>query len=227
MTCERYREAASARLDGEPLQMSAAVLDHHLATCANCASWLHAATDIGRTFRISRHTPPDLSDQIMRQVVLPTARVQRYRRRLRIGLGALGFVQWALAMPELFGDSVGMSMSMHGSHETAAWNLALGAAFLAVAVRPIRAVGALPILATFVAALGVLSIGDIAAGTVPAARLASHAGIVLGTILIALMARSERLLPRGGLHWAMPVSNADPAQEGPGTRGSSGSRGVA
>ncbi|MGX7678257.1 zf-HC2 domain-containing protein [Jatrophihabitans sp. DSM 45814] len=195
MTCERYREAASARLDGEPLGVSATALEHHLATCVDCAAWLETASRLGRSLRVTGHTPPDLTDAILGQVVLPAARVGRYRRRLRLGLAILGFVQWALAMPALFGDDVGMAMSMHASHESAAWNLALGASFLAVAIKPIRAAGTLPILATFVAVLTAFSIPDVAAGDVAPERLASHAGVVLGLLLVVLMSRSQRLLP--------------------------------
>jgi len=198
VTCDHFREAASARLDGEPIGFSASALEHHLATCTDCAGWLELATAAGRSLRVSARTPPDLSAKILDDVVLPAARVARSRRRLRISLALLGFVQWALAMPALFGDTVGMPMSLHASHESAAWNIALGASFLAVAVRPVRAAGTIPILATFVAVLGVLSLPDLAAGTVGGARLASHAGIVVGLILVTMLSRSERLLPPSG-----------------------------
>ena len=217
VTCERYREAASARLDGEPLQMPASALDHHLSSCADCAAWLEAATRLGRAYRVTGQTPPDLSARILDRVVLPGARIRRYRRWLRAVLAVLGLVQWALAMPGLFGNSVGMQMSMHAAHESAAWNLALGASFLAVAVKPVRAVGTLPILATFVLVLGVLSIPDLADGTVGGARLASHLGVVLGLVMVTLMSRSERLLPPRG---AAQGGESDTARDHPfGRRG--------
>jgi predicted anti-sigma-YlaC factor YlaD len=212
VNCDRFREAASARLDGEPIGVSASAVEHHLATCTDCAGWLELATAAGRSLRVTAHTPPDLSATILDDVVLPAARVARRRRRLRISLALLGFVQWALAMPALFGDTVGMRMAMHASHETAAWNLALGASFLAVAVKPARAVGTIPILATFVAVLGALSLPDLAAGVVEGARLASHAGILVGLILVTLLSRSERLLPPPG-EFALPGSD-DGAQRG-------------
>lgn len=116
---------------------------------------------------------------------------------LRSGLIVLGIVQWALAVPALFGQNIGMragmAMAAHAAHESAAWNLAMGASFLAVAVKPARTIGTLPILATFVAVLSVLSVPDVIAGAVEAARLASHAGVLLGLILVALTWRMERL----------------------------------
>lgn len=197
MTCDRYREAASARLDGEPIGMSVPALDAHLASCTQCAAWLQTATWAGRGLRISGVTSPDLSEAILQRVVLPATRLNRRRWRVRIALAVVGLVQWALAMPALFGDNVAMrgamAMGAHAAHESAAWNLAMGASFLAVAVRPARAIGTLPILATFVGVLALLSIPDVLTGAVEGARLASHAGIVVGLVLVALMSRSERL----------------------------------
>ena len=193
MSCARYREAASARLDGEPYGMPAAELEQHLAGCADCADWLETAERAGRGLRISGSTPPDLSERILRQVVLPAARLNRRRWLVRSGLAGLGFVQWALALPALFGQSMAMQMSVHAAHESAAWNLAMGASFLAVAVKPARAIGTLPILATFVTVLSVLSIPDVLTGSVAAARLASHAGVLAGLVLVAVLYRSERL----------------------------------
>ena len=193
MSCARYREAASARLDGEPLGLSASALEHHLAGCADCAGWLAAAERAGRGLRISGSTPPDLSARILRQVVLPAARLNRRRWLVRGGLAVLGVVQWALALPALFGQSTAMPMSVHAAHESAAWNLAMGASFLAVAVKPARAIGTLPILTTFVTVLSVLSIPDLLAGAVAGARLASHAGVLAGLVLVAVLFRSERL----------------------------------
>lgn len=195
MSCARYREAASARLDGEPLGMPASALEHHLAGCLDCAGWLAAAEQAGRGLRISGTTPPDLSERILDRVVLPAARLSRRRWLVRAGLAVLGLLQWALALPALFGESVAMqsAMSVHAAHESAAWNLAMGAAFLAVAVRPARAVGTLPILATFVTVLSVLSVPDLLAGAVEAARLASHAGVLAGLVLVAALSRMQRL----------------------------------
>lgn len=209
MTCERYREAASARLDGEPIPMPASALEQHLAGCADCAGWLAGAERAGRLLRVTGQTPPDLTEQILRRVVLPAARLARRRRLLRAGLVTLSVVQWALAMPALFGQNIGMRapmmMGMHAAHESAAWNLAMGASFLAVAIKPGRAIATLPILATFVTVLSVLSIPDVLIGAVEPIRLASHAGVLAGLVLVALMSRFERLPVPGPV-----VAEADP-----------------
>jgi predicted anti-sigma-YlaC factor YlaD len=97
--CERFREAASARLDGEPIGMSASVLDHHLATCADCARWIEAATRLTRHTRVGTADTPDLVDRILDDAVLPIRRVLRGRRWLRVALVVVGLAQLGVALP--------------------------------------------------------------------------------------------------------------------------------
>lgn len=221
MKCDRFREAASARIDGEPIGMSASVLDHHLATCADCARWLEAATRLTRHTRLGSADSPDLVDTIVDSAVLPIRRVLRGRRWLRVALVAVGLVQLAVAAPSVFGGSIDMAMSTHAAHETAAWNVALGAAFLATALRPGRASGVLAPLAVFVGVLAALSVRDIASGEVAAGRLATHLGIVAGLALVYALARAERALPP-----QRPAATGD-APPAAGEHDGSGLRGVA
>jgi predicted anti-sigma-YlaC factor YlaD len=193
--CWRFREAASARLDGEPIGMSSSGLDHHLATCANCAGWMAEATRLTRMARLGTAEQPDLADQILAATVLPVRRVLRRRTWLRVALVVIGVVQLGLSLPSMFGDSIDMAMSIHATHEVAAWNCALAVALLATALRPRRAAGVLSVLATFVAVLTLLSIRDLASGAVTVGRLATHLGAVAGLVAVAALARVERALP--------------------------------
>jgi predicted anti-sigma-YlaC factor YlaD len=146
--------------------------------------------------RVSGVTPPDLSEQILRNAGLPAARLLRRRRLLQLGLVLVAALQWALAAPGAWGENIGMAamqMGAHQAHESAAWNVAVGAALLAVALRPARAAGTAPILLAFVVVLAALSVPDLLAGAVTGARLGSHAGVVLGLLLVAALARAERM----------------------------------
>jgi predicted anti-sigma-YlaC factor YlaD len=200
MRCDRFREAASARLDGEPIGLSAAALDHHLATCTDCAVWLDRATRLTRQLRLGMPAAPDLTGPITAGIVLPAARVLRRRLLLRVALTVVGVVQGAIAVPAVAGDSLGMVMSTHAAHEGAAWNLAIAVALLAAALSPRRASGLIPLLATFVVVLTVLSVHDVAAGAVSAGRIATHLAAVAGLLLLIAVDRAERALPpRGSL----------------------------
>jgi predicted anti-sigma-YlaC factor YlaD len=193
--CERFREALSARLDGEPLGLSVSALDHHLASCPDCAAWADGAARATRLTRLDVRPVPDLSAAITAAVALPARRVLRRRHLLRLALLLAGFAQLAIGIPALTGDSIGMAMSPHAAHEAAAWNLAIGIAFVAAASVPRRAAGLIPLLATFLVVLGALSVRDYAAGSVGVDRLATHLAAVIGLLLLIALDRAERALP--------------------------------
>lgn len=196
--------------------MSPAVLDDHLASCADCARWLDEATRLTRLARLGTADAPQLTDPIMASAVLPARRAMRRRTAVRIALLVVGALQLAVGLPSLFGGSIDMAMSTHGAHETAAWSLALGAALMATAIRPRRTSGLLPVLTVFVGVLAVLSIRDIAGGAVEAGRLASHLGTVAGLLLVLVLDRTERSLPP---HGVVEVEDDGPVERGDGLRG--------
>jgi predicted anti-sigma-YlaC factor YlaD len=187
----------SARLDAEPLGMSAAALDDHLAACVDCARWAEAAARATRLTRLDVRPVPDLSESIAARIALPARRVLRRRHLLRLALLLAGLAQLALAVPALTGDSIGMAMSLHGAHEAAAWNLAIGVAFVAAASVPRRAAGLIPLLATFLVVLGSLSVRDYAAGAVTPSRLSTHVAALVGLLLLIALDRADRALPLG------------------------------
>lgn len=195
--CDQYRVAASARLDGEPLGLSPSALEHHLATCLDCARWEQQAVRLTRQLRLGEAAVPDLTGPITARIVLPAGRVLRRRLWLRIALAVVGLVQLAIAVPALSGDSMGMAMPLHAAHESAAWNLAIGVALLACALAPRRARGLIPLLGTFVVVLAVLCVRDLAAGAVPFDRVATHFVAAAGLVLLVALDRAERALPPG------------------------------
>jgi predicted anti-sigma-YlaC factor YlaD len=195
--CDRFREAVSARLDGEPLGTSASGLDDHLASCPDCAGWAEAAARATRMTRLDVRPVPDLTDQIASRIALPARRVLRRRHLLRIALLLAGLAQLVIALPALTGDSIGMAMPAHGAHEAAAWSLGMGVAFVAAALVPRRAAGLIPLMGTFLVVLGALSARDYASGAVSADRLATHLAALAGLILLVALDRAERALPPG------------------------------
>lgn len=177
--------------------MSASVLEHHLATCSDCARWEADAVRLTRRARVGTARVPDLADQISASVARPARRVLRRRALLRAALFVAGLVQLVIALLAIVGDSIGIVMSAHAAHETGAWNLALGVAFLATASRPRRAAGLIALLATFVVVLGALSAHDIANGELSIDHLSTHICAGLGLLLVLLLDRAERAMPPG------------------------------
>ncbi len=199
MQCAPFREAASARLDGEPLGMPAADLDRHLAGCPGCTAWADAAGAVTRRARLApAPAVPDLTAAVLgalpRQLpgTAVAARARLLRSALRLALLAVGVAQAGLVWPALSGGAAAMSAPVHVANETGAWNLAVAAALVAVAAAPRLAAGALPFLATAALLIGVATVRDLQAGHVHADRAAAHLLLLAGAVLVAVVAWRQR-----------------------------------
>ncbi|MCZ2857758.1 zf-HC2 domain-containing protein [Blastococcus sp. VKM Ac-2987] len=208
MSCHTCREALSARLDGEPSGVPADELDRHLAACPGCTAWAAAAERVTRRARLAPAPPvPDLTVAILGALPreLPGARSAARARladtALRLVLLAVGVAQAALSWPVLVSGAGAMSAPVHMARESGAWNLAVAAAFLAVAAGPRLAAGALPFLGSFTALLLPVTVADLQAGHVHADRALAHLLLVAGVVLVATLAwrgRRGRPLPAVG-----------------------------
>jgi predicted anti-sigma-YlaC factor YlaD len=195
MTCSAYREAISARLDGEALGMPSRELDDHLAACTGCADWAGEAEVVTRRARLVAAPPvPDLTAAVLGALPreLPgaaaAARARLVDSGLRLALLAVGVAQAAFAWPVLSTGAGAMSAPVHMVHETGAWNLAVAAAFLAVAAGPRLGAGALPVLGSFTALLLPVTLADLAAGHVHVERAVAHLLLLAGVLLVSAVA---------------------------------------
>jgi predicted anti-sigma-YlaC factor YlaD len=195
MDCPTFREAVSARLDGEPLGMPAHELDDHLAACAACAEWADAAARVTRRARLAAAPPvPDLTAAVLAALpgelpgLAAAARSRLLGTALRLALLAVGVAQAGLAWPVLASGAGAMSAPVHMAHESGAWNLAVGAAFLAVAAAPRLAAGALPFLGTLAALLAPVTVADLGAGHVHVERAVAHLLLLAGVVLVSTVA---------------------------------------
>ncbi|MEO3925511.1 zf-HC2 domain-containing protein [Micromonosporaceae bacterium B7E4] len=199
MRCEQYREALSARLDGEDDPVERAGVDRHLAGCAECRSWLESATALNRLARTSVVPPPmEIDDRLLAAAPGP-GRAARLASTLRVALGVVGIAQFLLGAAQIAG--IGATNHPHGLevvlgggpdhlwHESAAWNVALGAGFAWIALRRTRPLGLVPTLTAFVAVLTLLSVNDAIAGRVDPNRILSHGLILAGYLIILGLSR--------------------------------------
>ncbi|MEX5710049.1 zf-HC2 domain-containing protein [Parafrankia sp. FMc6] len=211
MGCETWREALSARLDGEEPGVSAALVDAHLERCPACAAWQREAALLrGAAVHTASHDTP--SPDFTHLAGLARPRTSPLFVCLRLGLAALGFAQLALGLLQVLGvgpfhvalapthhGMTGVTHTEHLSHESAAWNLAVGIGFLAAAARRAIADGLVPLLTAFVGLLGLLSINDITRGEVSADRLLTHTVLLAGYLLIVTL---TQLTTDPGAPWA-------------------------
>jgi predicted anti-sigma-YlaC factor YlaD len=204
------REVVSADLDGEAGPEERAAAASHLEGCAACRSWEQRAAAVTRRARTAVDAGPDLVAVALAHAPRPRPRLLRPPVLARLGLGAIGLAQLLLGVVALLGAAahatgghadpamggadpgaalLGAGMA-HVAHEAAAWNLALGAAFLVGALWPRHLAGLLPALGVFIALLAVLSAIDLAGGRVDFTRVVSHlllvAGFALGLAVVRL-----------------------------------------
>jgi hypothetical protein len=120
---------------------------------------------------------PDLSAAILAAVPRRAGAGRRPVRRTR----RCGAVQLILGLAQVGGSDIGDHV--HGGlgataghlwHESAAWNVAVGAGYLFLALRRSRPTGLVPMLTAFVGMLLLLSVNDLTAARVDGTRLVSH-----------------------------------------------------
>ncbi|CAA9248925.1 MAG: hypothetical protein AVDCRST_MAG57-1972 [uncultured Blastococcus sp.] len=175
--------------------MPAAELDDHLAGCAACAGWADAAAQVTRRTRLaSAPEVPDLTAVVLGALPreLPGAAAAARTRILDAGvrllLLAVAVAQAGLSWPVLVSGVGAMSAPVHMAHETGAWNLAVAAAFGAVAAAPRLAAGALPFLGSFAALLLPVTLADLGTGHVHLERAVAHLLLLAGVALVATVA---------------------------------------
>lgn len=192
----------SAQLDGEDDPAGRELVDEHLAGCAGCREWLDRAATVNRLTRTAVGVAPDLSAAIL--AALPPVTVVRKRRRfpvavaLYVALAVVGAVQLILGLGQIGGGVAGAHVHTgldatpgHLWHESAAWNVAVGAGYLFIALRRSRPSGLVPMLTAFVGMLLLLSVNDLTGGRVDGTRLVSHGFVILGYLLVVALSRIQ------------------------------------
>ncbi|MET7420541.1 zf-HC2 domain-containing protein [Dactylosporangium sp. NPDC005555] len=190
--CMRFREALSARMDGEDEPVAPALVDAHLAQCGACRQWQQdafAATRLARLRPLSA-VPVPAERLLAGFSPAPSWLRRRLGYGLRILLGVFGAAQFVLGIAQAANAATAhVHQAGHVFHESAAWNVAIGAGFAWIATRRATPAGALPMLTAFVALLALLSANDLLAGAVETARLVSHGFVLAGYAIVLALSR--------------------------------------
>lgn len=220
MRCEPYREALSARLDGEDPGVAPADLDRHLSSCEACQAFAARSQALHRRVAVRPADPvPDLTGPILAAVTRHLPPVAEHRRS-RVGGGARGgaggavrwsrwallavaLIQLAIAVPPvLFGHDAGAPV--HLAREIGAWDVALAFALLLVVLRPRRAQGLVPFAGCLAVAMVAAAVIDAATGRVAPLAESPHLLELAGLALLWVMARQpvddSPLVPGLGRH---------------------------
>ena len=226
----------SAQLDGEDDPALRPLVDEHLAGCAGCREWLDRAAVVNRLTRTAAVPEvPDLTAAILAALPEEAARPEEVaprRRRLpvaallHLALALVGAVQLILGLTQVGGGaSAGHAHNGLGAtpghlwHESAAWNVAVGAGYLFIALRRTRPTGLLPMLTAFVGMLLLISVTDLTGGRVDVDRLVGHGFVIAGYLLVVALSRGvggEMRPPgaRAGAGWRVRF-DAETREEAP------------
>jgi predicted anti-sigma-YlaC factor YlaD len=199
--CAAARTALSAQLDGESEPPLTEEITEHLAHCPYCALWQESAHRLTRRVRLtSARTLPDrtpqllaavLADQSARRPVRPVYRLARW------GLAAAAAAQLVIIFPALILGDAGALVPAHAARELGAFNVALAVGYLAAALRPARARGALLLAVPATALLVVLAIVDSALGQTTLSAETPHLVVVAGWALLWVLSRGPQEEPPG------------------------------
>jgi predicted anti-sigma-YlaC factor YlaD len=187
MTCERWREAISARVDGEELAVDGRLLDAHVRRCPACRRFA-ATASIG--FGGAPAGAP--SDGLPRRVARLTAAADRAAtwNMVRALLAVVAVEIIAVSIPPLLGDE--RATSPHAARHLGAFAIAYGVGLLVVVARPARARTMLPVAIVVAAALVIGALVDLAQRRIPLISEAAHLPEVVSVGLVWLLAAPSR-----------------------------------
>jgi predicted anti-sigma-YlaC factor YlaD len=187
-SCDRYREAISARFDGEDTNIPGTRIEAHLAVCDHCRAWAVAVGGLAE--ELGEHEVPALLAAALADLIDaapgPSTRRGRPLGEWRLALAVIAVVQLVATWPGALDDE---HAAAHAANELISWDLGLAVGFLALAWRPHRAWGALPVVAIMVAFLAGTSVTDLVAGRAELAREAIHMLQLAGLGCLWVLAR--------------------------------------
>ena len=193
MSCDPYREALSALLDGEAPAVDPAEVDAHVRSCAGCAAWADELGTLHRMVRVrAAEDVPDLTARILATAPAPAtprrAPVPERISTVRWALFVVALTQLLLAAPALLlGEDAGATV--HIARELGSFDVALAVGFLVAAWQPARAWGLLPVATALGLVMGVTALVDLIGGTASTLGEAHHLLDIAGVALLWVVAR--------------------------------------
>ena len=205
--CERWRDAVSARLDGEEPGIDPALIDAHIARCPGCRAFAAEATSADGLHRLRAVSPPPDLSQRIRSAVAASDRAG-HRGMVRGLLVVVAAEIIAFSLPALIlGDE--QDTAAHAARHLGAFTAAYGVGLLVVAFRPARARTMLPVTIVLAGALLITAIVDMINGRVPLVGEAQHIPELLSVALVWLLAVPAPAPPIGPR--PVPSKRADEA----------------
>lgn len=187
MSCDRFRDAISARADGEDRSLTDDEIEEHLARCASCRSFDTATRRMRRQLAVyDAGTVPDVSHDVVKR----TASADRRRTVpvIRWLLGVVAVLLVVQSVPEFLSDEA----HSHSARHVGAFTLAYAVGLLVVVVRPARARTMLHVAIVLVGALAATTVIDVARGNVPLVDESAHVLELASAVFLWILTRPGR-----------------------------------
>ena len=158
VTCEKARDFISARIDGELDADSGAVLDAHSRTCSSCTAYEDGAFALRRSLRMRAVEPDSATTEPAVDLVGSMTGVSI----LRWALFVIGGTLVVLNFPSIVSPDAGTAA--HLSRHDGVFGTALGIGMLAVAAKPHRAIGLVPLTSAIALLMAIAGVADLVNG---------------------------------------------------------------
>lgn len=161
MSCDRYRDAISARVDGEDPGIADDEIDAHLATCSSCRAFDDSTHQIRRQLGVyDTASVPDVAQHVVASTVRDDRRSRSTVIRWLLAVIAAQII--ILAIPDFLSEEP----DAHSLRHLGAFSLAYAVGLLVVVARPARARTMLAVAIVLVAAIGATTAVDVIRGNV-------------------------------------------------------------
>jgi len=198
MTCEHSRELISARIDDEHSPADTTELDTHVGACASCTAYQNEAFALRRALRMRAVEPLSSSARAGSE---PTVDVVGYLKTvsaMRWVLFVIGGTLVILNLVSIVSPDAGASA--HLTRHNGIFGTALGIGMLAVAAKPHRAMGLLPLTSTIAVLMAVAAGADLVSGQVNLLSEAVHVVEFAGLICLWVISGGPSRLPKYVAH---------------------------
>jgi predicted anti-sigma-YlaC factor YlaD len=189
VTCSTARELISARIDGELDAADETQLDSHLQSCVSCLEYQEDAFALRRALRM-RVVEPE-----------PAANVSV---DLAGSLQGVSILRWALFV--IGGTLVVLNLSpiispdggagAHLDRHDGVFGMALGIGMLAVAAKPHRAIGLVPLTSAIALLMTIVAIADLVTGNANLLAEAVHVVQFAGLICLWVISGGPSRVPK-------------------------------
>lgn len=199
-SCEQWREALSARADGEDPGVPEQILDEHLGACSECASFARFVPELRRSAMAPVPRVADVSPRVAREIRIGEDSWRTMFARALLGVCTAEILVFA---------AFDLVSSSHDARHLGAFSVSIGVAMTLVVLHPTRAAMLLPVAAVLGAALVVGAVADVSSGRIPLVTEAAHLPEVVSIAALWMLvrpprfARRERRLEKG--RWSRPL----------------------